>query len=148
MAQNLRQQITENIITVLKDMRDPQPVLVTPEPFNVLEIAITQFPAILVTAQQEQRQTVTMGATQSGRRTGTIDFTIRGYVRGEELDRKRNDLIERIEETLDSDRYRELRVEGVMDTQITEIEIIERMPPLAEIQITVQVRYNYLRGLT
>ena len=146
MAQNLREQIAENIITVLKDMRDPQPVLVTREPFAVQEIAITQFPAILVTPNQEQRQTVTMGATQSGRRTGTINFAIRGYVRGVDLDRKRNDLIERIEETLDSDRYRDLRVEGVMDTQIIEIEIIERMPPLAEILITVQVRYNYLRG--
>lgn len=146
MAQNLREQISDNIVTVLTDCEDPRPVLVTREPFNVLEIAITQFPAILVTAQQEQRQTVTMGSTQVGRRTGTINFSIRGYVRGNDLDRKRNDLIEQIEEALDSDRYRELRVEGVMDTQITEIEIIERMPPLAEVNITVQVRYNYLRG--
>jgi hypothetical protein len=146
MAQNLRQQISEDLVKVLTELEDPRPALVTREPFNVLEIAITQFPAILITATQEQRQTVTMGAVSSGRRTGTINFTIRGYVRGTELDRQRNDLIEAIEEALDSDRYRSLRSEGVMDTQIIEIEIIERMPPLAEILITVQVRYNYLRG--
>lgn len=148
MAQNLRELIADNIITVLKDMRDPQPVLVSREPFNVLEIAITQFPAMLVTATTEERETVTMGATQSGRRQGTIIYTIRGYVRGAELDRQRNDLIERIEEQLDQDRYRGLRSTGVMDTQITSIEIIERLPPLAEIAVTVEVRYNYLRGTT
>lgn len=145
MAQNLRQQITENIITVLKDQQDPRPVLVTSEPFAVQELAITQFPAILITATVEERETVTMGAAAIGRRTGVITYTVRGYVRGAELDRQRNDLIERIEETLDSDRYRSLLASGVMDTQVRRIEIIERLPPLAEFNIELQVRYNYVR---
>lgn len=146
MAQNLRQQISENIVAVLKTMRDPQPVLVSREPFNVLEIAITQFPAILITATNEDRETITMGAPGAGRRLGSIDFTIRGYVRGAELDRQRNDLIERIEEALESDRYRELIGSGVIDSQIVNIEVIERLPPLAEVAITYRVRYNYLRA--
>jgi hypothetical protein len=87
-----------------------------------------------------------MGAGLIGRRQGQINYTIRGFIRGNELDRQRNDLIERIEEALDSDRYRALVAQGVIDSQITDIEIIERQPPLAEIQITYQVRYNYLRG--
>lgn len=148
MAQNLREQIADNIVTVLKDCDDPRPVLVTREPFNVAEIAITQFPACLVTAQREDRETISMGAPGAGRRLGTIEFQIRGYVRGNELDRKRNDLIERIEEQLDSDRYRELLVDGVIDSQVTSIEIIERLPPLAEFLITFTVRYNYLRTAT
>ena len=146
MAQNLREQIAGNIQQVLTELEDPRPTLVTREPFNVLEIAITQFPAILITATAEDRETVTMGAGAVGRRRGTIEFTVRGYVRGNELDKKRNDLIEAIEEALDSDRYRDLRSSGVMDTQIRRIEIIERMPPLAEVAITVEVQYNYLRG--
>ena len=144
MAQNLRQQISENIIDVLKTINDPKPVLVTREPFNVLELAITQFPALLIIPTTEERETITMGPVSTGRRVGTIDYTIRGYVRGNELDRKRNDLIEAIEEALEGDRYRDLN--GVMDSQIRTIEIIERMPPLAEFTITFQVRYNYLRG--
>lgn len=148
MAQNLRQQITENIIAELKDMRDPQPVLVTAEPFAVQELAITQFPSILVTPTVEERETVTMGQTSVGRRTGTIDFSIRGFVRGVELDKRRNDLIERIEEVLDSDRYRGLLASGVIDSQVRRIEIIERLPPLAEFNIEYQVRYNYLRTVT
>lgn len=146
MAQNLREQISTDIITVLKDMEDPRPVLVTREPFNVLELAITQFPAILVEMREENRETVTMGASAVGRRMGTITYGIRGFVRGVELDRKRNDLIERIEEALDSDRYRGLLSSGVIDSQIRVIEIPERLPPLAEINITYEVRYNYLRG--
>ncbi len=148
MAQNLREQISANIVTVLKDMEDPTPVLVTREPFNAAEIAITQFPAILITPTIEERETVTMGTPGTGRRMGTIEFNIRGYVRGSELDRQRNDLIERIEEALDSDRYRDLQEQGVIDSQIVTVEIIERQPPLAEIAITYRVRYNYLRTAT
>jgi hypothetical protein len=146
MINNLRQEITQNIITVLKDSDDPRPVLVTSEPFNASELAITQFPAVLITPTTETRETITMGAGLIGRRQGQINYTIRGFIRGNELDRQRNDLIERIEEALDSDRYRALVAQGVIDSQITDIEIIERQPPLAEIQITYQVRYNYLRG--
>jgi hypothetical protein len=76
---------------------------------------------------------------------GTIDYQIRGYVRGAELDRKRNDLIEAIEEALDLDRYRGLQASGVIDSQIITIEIVDRQPPLAEFEITFRVRYNYLR---
>ena len=148
MAQNLRQQISENIIAVLKDMDDPSPVLVTREPFLVQELAITQFPAILVTAVTEERSTITMGVPGAGRRQGTIQFRIQGFVRGTELDLKRNDLIERIEEALDSDRYRSLTALGVTDSQITLIEVIERQPPLAEISITFEAKYHYLRTAT
>lgn len=148
MAQNLRQQIAENIVEVLKDIDDPRPVLVTREPFDVTEIAITQFPAILITPTVEERETITMGVPGTGRRLGTIDYAIRGYVRGTELDRRRNDLIERIEEALDSDRYRAQTIGVVIDSQVRRIEIQERQPPLAEFLIEFQVRYNYLRSQT
>ena len=148
MSQNLRELIADNIITVLKDMDDPSPVLVTREPFVVQELAITQFPAILVTAVTEERSTITMGIPGAGRRQGTIQFRIQGFVRGTELDLKRNDLIERIEEALDSDRYRSLTASGVTDSQITVIEVIERQPPLAEISVTFEVKYHYLRTAT
>jgi hypothetical protein len=146
MAQNLRQQISENIVEVLQDLKDPRPVIVTREPIAILELAITQFPALFVQPNAEDRETIHMGAPGVGRRMGTITYDIRGYVRGTELDRKRNDLIEAIEEALDSDRYRELLASGVTDSQIRRIEIIDRAPPLAEFVITYEVRYNYLRG--
>jgi hypothetical protein len=111
-------------------------------------LAITQFPALLITPTVENRETITMGQGGIGRRMGTLTYTIRGFVRGNDLDKKRSDLIEAIEEALDSDRYRELIGSGVIDSQITVIEVQERMPPLAEFSIEYQVRYNYLRGTT
>ena len=148
MAQNIRQQVAENIVRVLKEMTDPKPVFVSREPVVIQEMAITQFPAVLITPTTEERETITMGIPGAGRRMGTLDVSIRGFVRGHELDRRRNDLIERIEEALDSDRYRDLKPQGVLDSQVVTIEIIERQPPLAEFTILFRIRYNYLRAAT
>lgn len=146
MAQNIRERVAQNIVEAIQSMDDPRPVLVTREPFQPDRLAITQFPAVLVQVATEERETITMGAPGSGRRMGTISYNIRCYVRGEELDRKRNDLIEAIEEVLEGDRYRDLYAEGVIDSQVRTIEITERQPPLAEFSISFEVNYNYLRG--
>lgn len=146
MSSSLRQQIADYLVTAIQEIEQPRVSFVTLEPFNVLEIAITQFPAILVTMREETRETVTLGAPSVGRRTGNIRFEIRAYVRGNELDLKRNELLEALEEQLERDRYFGLKASGVMDSQITNIEIIDRMPPLAEILIRLEVRYNYTRG--
>lgn len=135
-----------NIVECLKEIDDPRVVLVTREPFDVEKLAITQFPALLVQQTTETRRTISMGAVSSGRRQGTMTFEIRGFVRGTELDTKRNALIEAVENALDSDRYRGQWAEGVTDTQITEILVIPRLQPLAEFTMTVEVTYNYLRG--
>jgi hypothetical protein len=148
MSRSLRQQIANEIISKIQNIEDPRPVLVTKEPFEVAEIAITQFPAALVTMRQEDRTTVTLGAPGTGRRTGTIRFDIRAYVRGTDLDQRRNTLLEAMEEAIETDRYLGLRAEGVMDSQIIRIEIVDRQPPLAEMLIELEVRYNYVRGTT
>ena len=140
---SLRNQIADNIVEVLKDIADPRPVLVTREPFDVEKLAITQFPAILIQSGSEERDTETMGA---GVRRGTISFQIRGFQRGTELDAKRNALIEAIEETLDSDRYRNKTSSQVQNSMITSIEVVERLAPLAEILIEFEVVYYFQRG--
>lgn len=140
---SLRNDIANNIVEVLKDIADPRPVLVTREPFDVEKLAITQFPAILVQSGSEERDTETMGA---GVRRGTISFQIRGFQRGTELDAKRNALIEAIEETLDSDRYRSKTSSQVQNSMITSIEVVERLAPLAEILIEFEVVYYFQRG--
>lgn len=139
-----RNDIADNIVEVLKDIRDPRPVLVTREPFDVEKLAITQFPAILIQTGAEERETETMAV--AGFRRGTITYTIRGFVRGNELDRKRNELIEAIEEKLDSDRYRGKTTSVVQNSQITSVEVIERLPPLAEFSMTYEVTYHFVRG--
>lgn len=145
---SLRENIAKEIVRQLHTIDDPGVRLVTREPFEVADLPITQFPAILVISTNEARETVSMGAPAVGRRMGTITYQIRGFVRGTELDTRRNDLIEAIEEKLEEDRYLGLYDQGVIDTQVTNIEIVPRLAPLAEILINLDVRYNYVRGTT
>ena len=142
---SLREDIVIDIVTTLESIADLQPVLVTREPFDVEKLAITQFPAILITSTNEARTTETMSA---GIRQGTIAYTVRAFVRGNEIDKKRNDLIEAIEEALDADRNRGKSSRQVLDTQVVSIEVIDRLPPLGEVVLTVNVRYIFTRGTT
>ena len=146
-----REYAAQNIVDVLQDMNSPRPAFVTREPFDVLKLAITQFPAVLVTTGNESREDHAMG----GARRGTIQVQIRGYVRGDgrsnqviTVDQKRNELIERIEETLNSDRTRELSALRASTTHITNIEIIDRTPPLGEFLVTAEVKYSFTKGAT
>lgn len=145
-TQNLRDQIADSIVNILKEVDDPRISLVTREPFEPDRIAITDFPAVLVQMDIEERETITMGLPNSGRRQGTITYGVRGYVRGVNLDYLRSELITAIETALDADRYLGLYDKGVTDSQLLRIEVIPRLPPLAEIKIEFQVRYNYARG--
>lgn len=142
---SFREKFAKNIVKVLTDMADPKPVLVTREPFDVEKLAITQFPAILVSTGLETRADNSMGIY----RQATVRFTIRAFVRGgnKNVDELRNNIIERIEETLELDRT---RGEGRDDiqTQVIQINIPDRFPPLGEAVIEVNVRYKYQKGTT
>lgn len=127
----------------------PKPRLVTREPFDVDKLALTQFPALLVTTGNETREDNTMG----GNRRGTIEVNIRGFVRSDgrqgfvqSVDQKRNELIERIEETLNTNRDRELDATRAATTLVTTIEVVDRQPPLGEFNLVAEVRYSFTKG--
>jgi hypothetical protein len=141
---SIREDIAKNIVDVLKDMSDPKPVLVTREFFEVEKLAITQFPAIYIQTLNETRTDVTMS---TNRRQGFLTLLLSVFVRGVELDRLRNDIVERIEETLDTDRRRDT-ANTTMTTQVRQIRVISRLAPLGELEIEVEVRYTYLKGTT
>ena len=139
---SLRNDIAVDIVKTIKELTDPRPVLVTREPFDVEKLAITQFPAIMVNSGNEVRDDFDMNF-----RSGTIDYTLRCFVRGAaEIDRQKNDLIEAISEGLETDRRRGTNNPGVT-TMVATVEVVDRLPPLAEVIITVQVRYRYRKGV-
>jgi hypothetical protein len=140
---SLREDFAVNIVSVLKDMQDPKPVLVTRDPFDVEKLAVTQFPAILIATGMETRQDTSMAVL----RQGVIQYSIRAFVRGGgvTLDRLKNDIIERIEETLDLDRTRGTNNRNML-TRVIQINIPERLAPIAEVQMIVEVRYVYNKG--
>lgn len=144
-----REDIAKNIIEVLGDMDHPKPRLVTREPFDVDKLAITQFPALLVTTGNETREDQAMG----GYRRGIIEVNIRGFVRSDgrkeyiqSVDVKRNELIERIEETLNTNRDRELNQARASTTHVTNIEIVDRPTPLGEFNLVAEVHYSFTKG--
>lgn len=139
---SFRNDIADDIVKTLKELTDPRVILVTREPFEVEKLAITQFPAILVNSGNELRDDYDMAF-----RSGTISYALRCFVRGAaELDRNKNDLIEAVSESLETDRRRGTSNPGV-NTLVANIEVIDRLPPLAEIVITVDVRYRYRKGV-
>ena len=139
---SFRNDIAQDIVKTLKELTDPRPVLVTREPFDVEKLAITQFPAILVSSGNEEREDFDMAY-----RSGVIEYQLRTFVRGAtELDRQKNDIIEAIEEALETDRRRGTSNPGVV-TLVSNIEVVDRLPPLAEVIITCQVRYRYRKGV-
>ena len=80
-------------------------------------------------------------------REGQINYVIRSFVRGVELDKKKNEIVERIEETLDADRKRGT-TNFSMKTQVISVIPVDRLAPLGEVLVTVQVQYKYPRGTT
>ena len=150
---SIREQIAKNITEVLGDMDPPRPAFVTREPFDITKLALTQFPALLLTTGNEIREDITMG----GSRRSTIEMLIQGFIRSDgrqdgfanSVDTARNNIIERIEETLNTDRTRELDDSTAVMTRVTLVEVNqERQPPLGEFTITCEVTYTFSTSTT
>ena len=140
-----REAITVDIVEQLQNMSDPSPGLVTREYFDFEKLAITQYPAILVFGSNEDRTNITFQERQ-----GTLNIQIRCFLRGNNIDQNRNNLIEQIEQTLETQSNRDVTVNKdathYVVTRISNIEVIERQPPLAEMVIALDVEYVYKRG--
>ncbi len=141
-----RENIAKNIEKQLQTMTNPQPGLVSRKFFDFTKIAITQFPAILITTNNETREDISMDL-----RRANLVVTLRCFVRGNELDTLKNEIIERVEEQLETQRGRDIDLSASnihnVTTRVSAIEVIEREQPLAEVVITVNVLYTYKKGV-
>ena len=101
-----REDIAGDIITKLDAVSSPiEFKKITREPFEPDELSNAQFPACYVQSGDEIREPSTMGPVGTGKRQGTIDFVVVGFVKGttSNIDTLRNQLIEVVEEKLDAD---------------------------------------------
>lgn len=141
-----RENIANNIAEQLENMTDPAVGLVSRKFFDVAKIAITQFPAILINTLNETREDVSTDL-----RMGTIDYSLRCYVRGDQIDTLRNEITERIEEVLEKSRDRDILLTSGnihnVSTNITGVEVVDREPPLGEVVVNCQVKYTYKKGV-
>jgi hypothetical protein len=144
---SIRENIAANIITTLDAVTSPIELKkITREPFKPEELADPQFPALYISTGDETREDFALGDYAAGKRSGTIDYVLVGYVKGSDtnLDTKRNQLIEVIEETLDTDRT---RGGYAKETKLVEVSSDEgTLYPLGGVRIVVRVFYEFVRG--
>ena len=142
-----RENIASDIITKLDAVTSPiEFKKLTREPFEAEELADSQFPAMFIQSGDETREVASIGETGSGNYRGTIDFVIVAFGKGttSNIDTVRNQLIEVIEETLDTDVTRN---GNAIDTQIIEANTDEgTIYPYGAVRITVRVLYEFIRG--
>ena len=141
-----RENIAKNIVEQLVNMKDPGVNHVSREKFDIQKLAITQFPAILVVTANEEREDLSTDT-----RVGLITYELRCYVRGSQIDTQINELVERIEETIEVSRNRDLTLAATnihnVSSQVVSIEKIDRELPLGEAICNVNVRYTYKKGV-
>jgi len=142
-----RESIAGDIITKLDAVSSPIELkLIKREPFEPEELSNAQFPAAYVQTGDETREMLSLGDVGTGKRQGTIDFLIVGFVKGTtaNIDTLRNQLIEVIEETLDADITRN---GNALNTQVIEANTDEGVLfPYGGIRIVVRVLYEFIRG--
>jgi hypothetical protein len=141
-----RENIAIDLMKQLENMTDPAPGLVSRKYFDLTKLAITQFPAILITTTEEAREDISTDLRQ-----GRIRYNLRCYVRGTELDTLRNEIVERIEETLETARARNITNNAAsihnVTTQVVNVEVVERELPLGEVVVGLDVVYRHKKGV-
>lgn len=142
-----RESIAGDIISKLDAVSSPIELkLIKREPFEPEELSNAQFPSAYVQTGDETREMLSLGDVGTGKRQGTIDFLIVGFVKGttSNIDTLRNQLIEVIEETLDADITRN---GNALNTQVIEANTDEGVLfPYGGIRIVVRVLYEFVRG--
>ena len=143
---SVREDIAKNIVTTLKAVKSPISIkLVTREPFDFDKLSNQQFPAVLIRSAAESRNDNSVGGSLSTRRA-SVDFELVCFVKAKQIDTARNNIIEAVEEGLDSDRT---RGGHALNTEITTISIDEgQIQPIGGVIITVNINYIFTRGST
>ena len=146
---SVREDIAKDIITDLQGITTPKVVLVSRNPININDMAITQYPAIVVRTAEELRE----DATTNALRFGTINYQIECYVRADSsavttnnsIDTQMNAIVEAVEEALETDRTRNSKALNSFVSAITSVDEGIQYP-IGRVDITFTVQYKYTRG--
>jgi hypothetical protein len=143
---SIRESIASNIITALDAVTSPIELKkITREPFSIDELTQQQYPAVFIQSGNEIRSDQTM-TSSTITREAQADFILVGFVKGTDtnIDTKRNQLIEVIESTLESDRTRGGYAKR---TEIVEVSTDEgTLYPVGGIRVVARVTYQYTAG--
>ena len=146
---SIREDIAKDIIVDLKGITTPKVVLVSRNPINLNDMAITQYPAIVVRTAEEIRE----DATTNALRFGTINYQIECYIRADSsavttnnsIDTQMNAIVEAVEEALETDRTRNSKALNSFVSSVTPLNEGVAFP-IGRVDITFTVQYKYTRG--
>tara|TARA_X000001388_G_C2227983_1_gene121842 strand:+ start:1231 stop:1674 length:444 start_codon:yes stop_codon:yes gene_type:complete len=142
-SQSTREKIAIDIVSVLKQIDNPKPILVTREPIKPADVSQAQMPALLIRTLGETRSDEAMGSTLT--RLATIQYEIRGYTRVPQVDTQVNEMVEAIETKLDADRT---RGGDALNTTVDSVEANTDVTlPYGEFVMIVNVLYKFNRGV-
>ncbi len=142
---SVRENIASNLQTVIDAISSPDVKLCTRQPFQLEELSQAQYPAVIVQTSEENREDIELGGGAKTR-SGSIDFTIMGFVKGSDtnIDTARNALITAIETALETDITRD---SNALDTEIVQVETDEgSLFPIGGIRMVVRCIYDYNAG--
>ena len=139
---SIREDIASHITTTITNISSPAVRKVTSQPFNLEELAQSQYPAVLVQTQEETKEDSELG---SGAKTriNNLEFLITGYVKGSEdnIDTARNNLASAIETALETDITRNNKA---LDTEVISLETdAGTLFPYGAISMVVRVIYEH-----
>ena len=137
-----REDIASHIVTTIEAISSPSINKVTRQPFNLEELAQSQYPAVLVQTQEETKEDQELG---SGAKTRicNLEFLITGYIKGSEsnIDTARNTLATAIETALETDITRNSKA---LDTEVISLETdAGTLFPYGAISMVVRVIYEH-----
>lgn len=137
-----REDIASNIVSTIDGISSPSIKKVTRQPFNLEELSQTQYPAVLVQTQTEEKEDQELG---SGVKTRicNLEFLITGYTKGTEsnIDTARNNLASAIETELETDITRNSKA---LDTEVISLETdAGTLFPYGAISMVVRVVYEH-----
>ena len=137
-----REDIASHIVSTIEGISSPSIRKVTRQPFNLEELSQTQYPAVLVQTQTEEKEDQEIGEGAKTR-VNVLEFLITGYVKGSEsnIDTARNTLASAIETALETDITRD---SNALDTEVISLETdAGTLFPYGAISMVVRVVYEH-----
>lgn len=140
-----RENIASNLATTISGITAITIKKVTRQPFPLEELSEQQYPAVLIQTQEETKEDQELG---SGGKTriNNLEFLITGFVKTNEsnIDTARNQLLEVIEEALETDIT---RGGYALDTEVLSIETdAGTLFPYGGVSMIVRVIYEHQSG--
>ena len=137
-----REDIASHIVSTIEAISSPSINKVTRQPFNLEELAQSQYPAVLVQTQEETKEDQELGEGAKTR-ICNLEFLITGYIKGSEsnIDTARNTLATAIETALETDITRNSKA---LDTEVVSLETdAGTLFPYGAISMVVRVVYEH-----